>query len=114
MCLLDVPGKPQTPLPSNIKDTSMCLNWQAPKSDGGAPITNYVIETKSSLVSRWVPVTTDRVTDTEYTVSRLTEGEIYEFRVIAENKAGPGKPSDSCKPTKAKTPLGKCHVFYYN
>lgn len=56
---------------------------------------------------RWTPVTTDTITDTEYTVTKLTEKETYEFRVIAINKAGPGKPSDSCKPVLAETPIGK-------
>lgn len=85
----------------------MCLSWQAPKSDGGAPITNYIIEMKTSVVFRWIPVTSDKIKDTEYTATKLTKGETYEFRVIAENKAGQGKPSDSCKPAKAETPIGK-------
>lgn len=105
--LTDVPGKPGTPLPSAVKNTSISLSWSAPTSDGGSPITNYILEMKSSVLFRWTPVTSDKITDTEYTVSKLTEGEEYEFRVIAENRAGQGKPSDSCKPVKAVTPVGK-------
>ena len=107
----DVPGKPETPLPSNVKDTSVSLSWRAPKSDGGTPITHYIVEMKSSMVSRWTPVTTDDIKDTEYIITKLTKGETYEFRVIAVNKAGQGKPSDSCKPTKAETPISKCFGY---
>ena len=101
-----MPGKPGTPLPANIKKSSMSLSWSPPDSDGGSPITNYMLEMKTSVLFRWTSVTTDKISDNEYTVPRLTEGETYEFRVIAENKAGQGKPSDSCKPVKAVAPIG--------
>jgi len=108
--VVDVPDKPGTPLPSNVKDTSVTLSWKAPASDGGSPITNYRIEMKSSEVYRWTEVTADKILDTEYTVKKLKAGDKYEFRVIAENKAGQGKPSDSCKPVKAETPIGKLFI----
>ena len=85
----------------------MTLSWKAPESDGGAPITHYIVEVKSAAVTRWTPVTKDAIKHTEYSVNKLSKGEQYEFRVIAVNKAGQGKPSDSCKPTKAETPIGK-------
>lgn len=104
---LDVPGMPGTPLPSNIKDTSILLSWKAPESDGGAPITDYIIEHKSSVLFRWTPIPKEATTTPEYLVTGLTDNETYEFRVIAVNKAGPGKPSDSCKPVLSKAPVGK-------
>lgn len=66
------------------------------------------------MLFRWTPVTADRITETEYTITKLTEGETYEFRVIAENKVGQGKPSGSCKPVKAETPIGKETVNYHH
>lgn len=107
----DVPGAPGTPLPSNIKDTSMTLSWQVPSSDGGSPITHYILEMKSSGV-RWTPASEDKIKDTEHTVTKLTKGELYEFRAIAVNKAGPGKPSDSCKAAKAETPISKSTCLF--
>ena len=50
---------------------------------------------------KWKHVNKDEtVLDLTYTIPRLTEGKEYEFRVIAENKVGPGEPSAPCKPVK--------------
>jgi len=37
------------------------LKWAAPKNDGGAPITGYVIERKEKLHSSWDEVLTTNV-----------------------------------------------------
>jgi len=44
---------------------------------------------------------------TKATVPHLTEGEEYEFRVIAVNKGGPGEPSDASKSVVAKARFSK-------
>ncbi|XP_038047568.1 titin-like [Patiria miniata] len=90
----EVPGVPGTPDISDVKPTTLTLTWTAPKSDGGAPITNYIIERKDKFSSRWTKVNITSVTDTSYNVTGLQEGTEYEFRVTAENKAGQGKPSN--------------------
>lgn len=46
---------------------------------------------------------------TKGTVPNLTEGEEYEFRVIAVNKGGPGEPSEASKPVIAKPRFCKQH-----
>lgn len=89
------PGKP------DIRDwgaTYMSLEWEAPESDGGAPIEKYIVEKKDNFSPRWQkaletdgPLTKARVTD-------LIEGGQYQFRVIAVNKGGksePSRPSDT-------------------
>jgi len=40
------------------------------------------------------------VTETKYEVKGLQKGAEYEFRVTAENKMGPGQPSDPSKMAK--------------
>ncbi len=48
------PGKPGTPQFSDIKGTSVVLDWKAPDSDGGSPITNYLVEYRIEGSLRWV------------------------------------------------------------
>ena len=84
----------------------MTLSWTAPDSDGGSPITSYVLEKKEPFSSRWTEVTT--VSSTEFKVTGLKEGSEYQFRVSAENKAGVGKPSEPSESKVAKLPYGKC------
>lgn len=49
---------------------------------------------------------------TNGTVPNLTEGEEYEFRVIAVNKGGPGEPSDASRPVIAKPRFRKLMINY--
>jgi hypothetical protein len=41
------------------------------------------------------------------TVSNLSEGKEYEFRVVAINKGGPSEPSETSRPQIAKPRFGK-------
>ena len=96
----DVPGKPGAP-EVNIKETSAELTWVAPKSDGGTPITNYIVELKKKGDVKWKVANVDeKVTETKFEVKGLQKGAEYEFRVTAENKMGPGQPSDPSKMAK--------------
>ena len=66
------------------------LKWQAPSSDGGSPITNYVVEKRDVRRKAWQAVDTT-VKELKYTVTPLNEGSLYVFRVAAENAAGMGE-----------------------
>lgn len=72
---------------SNITRTNAELKWQLPSSDGGSPITNYVVEKRDVRRKAWQTVDTT-VKDLKYTVSPLNEGSLYVFRVAAENSVG--------------------------
>ena len=98
---LDVPGKPGQPEVVNITEASAELTWAAPKSDGGTHITNYVIERKKRGNAKWKVANVDeKVTETKYEVKGLQSGTEYEFRVTADNKIGPGPPSNPSKMVK--------------
>ncbi|PIK33974.1 putative titin [Apostichopus japonicus] len=90
----DVPGQPGRPSVVSIDSNQATISWTAPHSDGGSPITTYLIEKKDRFSMRWTQVTKTPTDETEFTIPRLTAGDEYQFRVTAENKAGPGKPSE--------------------
>lgn len=49
----------------------------------------------------WLKVNNYPTPNTTFTVQDLHEGSKYEFRVIAVNEAGPGKPSKPTEPITA-------------
>ena len=95
---------------SDVCKMSAVLTWLAPSDDGGAPVTGYWIERRLTSSVRWVFANKDAVTDMTYTVKDLVEGSEYEFRVMAENKAGRGPPSAVSQSVLAKDPWGKWNV----
>uniref|UniRef100_A0A1I7XS04 non-specific serine/threonine protein kinase n=1 Tax=Heterorhabditis bacteriophora TaxID=37862 RepID=A0A1I7XS04_HETBA len=102
--VVDRPGPPQGPLDiSDISPDCCTLTWKPPKTDGGAPITNYIIE-KLCLKGadpRWEKVSSF-VRNTTYTVPNLQEGERYKFRIRAENQYGISEPLENIDPIIAK------------
>lgn len=87
---------------SEVKEDSVTLTWSKPKDNGGAPITEYVIEKREALRMMWKSV--GSTSDTDYKVPRLTEGTQYVFRVAASNKVGVGIYEELSKSIAAKSP----------
>ena len=77
----------------NITKNTADLKWTVPEKDGGSPITNYIVEKRDVRRKGWQTVDTT-VKDTKCTVTPLTEGSLYVFRVAAENAIG---QSDYCE-----------------
>ena len=97
----DVPGKPGTPEVKAMTEDSASLEWTRPDSDGGAPITNYVLEMRQSGDTKWKVVNKDEnTTETAFTVEGIKWSKEHEFRVTAENKAGQGPASAPSKAAK--------------
>lgn len=106
------PEKPEGPLEvKDINKDSMTLSWQSPKSDGGSPITNYVIEKREPSRNLWTPVQKVKGDVTSCVADKLIEGKDYIYRVIAENKHGQSKPLESEQSYKAKSPYGRCRNY---
>ena len=89
----------------------MHLQWTEPHTDGGSPITTYVVEKRDRFGARWTPVTRADITEPSITVTGLVEGQEYEFHVAAQNKAGVGKFSEPSRATLAKPPYGEINLF---
>ncbi|MHB1504270.1 MAG: fibronectin type III domain-containing protein [Acidimicrobiales bacterium] len=99
------PGAPSNLVASATKG-QVSLSWSAPASDGGSPITSY-------LVVPYVGSTAGTVIDTassstSYTVMGLTSGTTYTFTVAAVNAIGTGPasaPSNAVTPQVPTVPL---------
>lgn len=92
----DQPGKMEKPEIVDWDKDHVDLKWKPPVNDGGAPITGYIIEKKDKK-GKWHKAKEVPGDATSVTVDGLTEGEEYQFRIAAVNKAGPGEfsePSD--------------------
>lgn len=88
-----VPGAP-TSVSATGGNQQAALTWTAPDSTGGSPITGYRIE--SNPGSGWsVAVSNTGSTSTSYTVTGLTNGTAYTFRVSAINSIGTGPASSA-------------------
>lgn len=77
-----------TGLTAQLGDQQVALSWTAPAVTGGAAITGYKVE-KYDAVNGWKTVTADTAsTATTYTVTGLTNGTSYDFRVTPLNVNG--------------------------
>lgn len=94
------PGCPGIPEIVDFDKDFVKLQWDPPAKDGNAPISGYIIEKKDKISGEWVKAA--EVKGPEGKVGGLIEGEKYEFRVRAVNKAGPGEPSEATPPHLAK------------
>ncbi|XP_057691708.1 titin-like [Corythoichthys intestinalis] len=70
---------------TNITNSSVSLSWEKPQYDGGAKITSFIVERKELPDSCWLKCNFTNLLDTFYEVTGLTEGEQYDFRVLAKN-----------------------------
>ena len=95
----EVPGRPEAPEVKDRTEDQATLNFKAPDSDGGSPITSYIVEMKGKLETKWKVIEKD-VKDLEFVATGLQPDSEYEFRVAAVNKAGQGQASPPSKPSK--------------
>jgi trimeric autotransporter adhesin len=74
-------------------DGYAAVSWTAPASNGGSAITDYVIQYSSNSGSSWTTFSDGTSTSTSATVTGLTIGTAYVFRVAAVNVVGTGSYS---------------------
>jgi len=90
-----VPGAP-TGVTGSPRDRGAALSWTAPASNGGSAISGYRI-TPYIGSNAQTPTITDYPV-TSYTVTGLTNGTTYTFRVAAINGVGTGADSTASGP----------------
>ncbi|KAK7082946.1 hypothetical protein SK128_021397 [Halocaridina rubra] len=98
----DKPGPPIGPFDvSNMTESSLVLHWDEPESDGGSPITHYLLEKRESTKKAWSKVDQTPASTTEIEVTGLKKGTAYYFRVFAFNAVGQGLPLQPEEPITA-------------
>ena len=112
--LVGPPGQPKGPLKVKpLTKDSVTLDWKPPTTDGGSPITSYSIEKREGTRHTWFHVATTRGSVTDYTVTGLTEGRDYAFRVYAENRYGRSQPLESDLMVAPKKVQGNNSVVFF-
>ena len=97
-----VPLPPSAPDVVDWSENHMDLEWKEPIDDGGSPITGYIIEMKVRHSSEWTMAQQIDGNRRKGTVHGLREGDEYQFRIIALNKAGPSEPGQPSRPKEAR------------
>jgi len=88
-----------TVLTATAGNAQVALSWTAPPSNGGTTITDYAVQFSSNSGSTWSTFADGTSTATSATVTGLTNGTAYTFRVAAVNSAGTGTYSGAASAT---------------
>lgn len=107
----DPPAAPGMPDIVDWTENTVKLKWEPPLRDGGAPITGYIVEFKDKFGVAFQKAVEVQGNTCSATVPKLEEGNQYQFRVKAVNKAGPGEPSEATNPHTAKARYRK--IFFH-
>ena len=114
------PDRPQAPRNLRVTDVYkdfIVIMWDAPESDGGAPVTKYIVEKRD--MSRTSYTKAGSVDGDTFTlkVEKLIEGKEYTFQVAAENEIGQSDWAKLDEPVLARLPFGTsnrsiCTLFF--
>ena len=80
--------------PTNLSG-QVRLTWLAPASNGGTAVTDYIIQRSPNGTTGWATIGDGVSTARSYTVTGLTNGTRYYFRVFARNAAGTSTASNA-------------------
>lgn len=102
-----MPSSPAGAKYLDVLATSIKLSWEPPLRDGGAPISNYIVDKRETSRANWAQVSSKIKGDIlELTVEKLIECHEYQFRIRAENIWGVGDPLIT-NPVIAKNPFSE-------
>ena len=97
---------------SDITTDSATLSWEVPKSDGGSPVSHYIIEERMNSEGEFVQALIADGSTCSVTIDGLTPDSNYEFRVFAQNEAGSSESPAAMKtPVTTAKAIGKIVIF---
>lgn len=77
-----------------VKKDHIDISWRSPNTNGGSPITSYIVEYRDSQTSgAWNRANQASLLETDYRLTAVREGKYYDIRVSAQNAAGVGTPA---------------------
>ena len=88
---ITTPGPPLNPIATR-GNSQVSFSWTTPVSNGGSPITDYILRYTTNN-STWSVFNRDPSTATSGTITGLTNGQAYTFKIAAVNAAGRGTNS---------------------
>lgn len=109
--IVDQPDKPGKPEIKDYDKDFVQLEWAKPETDGGSPITGYIIEKKTKHSPVWEKCGEVGGDMNTAKIEDLVEGNPYEFRIIAVNKGGESEPSQPSDLHVAKAKNRKYNVI---
>ena len=101
-----VPGAPELLEITSLETDNVTLRWKRPRSDGGAQITNYLLQKREEFKDDWTKV---KQTDNyvfSHQIKDLLPDKKYYFRVSAKNSVGLGEPCELPEPVIPSKPAG--------
>jgi len=88
------------------------LSWESPDSDGGSALTGFVVERKDVTKTSFVSAGRCDAATFSFKVTKLIEGNDYQFQVAAENDVGQSDWASLDKPVKAKLGFGNYSYLF--
>jgi len=110
--LTAVPGPPGSVRLIGITDDSVTIEWTGPTSDGGRPVTRYVVERRDAHQQTWTHVASLPVRTTVCQVTGLQSNMSYFIRVAAENDEGVGFYREFIEPVRPMRPKSTQSLFF--
>jgi titin len=75
---------------TNVTDRSADLSWTPPDSNGGTPITHYIVQTR--IIPRSTFTVAEQPTEAKVTLTGLSPDNQYMVQIIAVNAEGQSQP----------------------
>jgi hypothetical protein len=98
------PPPPPQSLAATPGNASISLSWSAPTSTGGSSLTGYLLYDRFTGSSTFAFYATTTQSQTNATATSLTNGQSYDFEVLAQNSTGTSTPSSIVSSTPYTVP----------